>query len=197
MLDSLRGPLEEGLVRISRSGGTVTFPCRFSLLGAMNPCPCGFREDSLRQCTCAARTLTLHDSKVSGPLLDRFDMQVVMTRLSKAELLEEPTGDTSVTVRHRVEAARALQEERYGIPGMTNASAPKSIIESTMDISAAGRRHLERAIDSLGLSGRGYNRLLRVLRTIADLNRSEQLEEEHVAQAVDFRLQDKLIGALA
>lgn len=197
ILDSLRAPLEEGVVRLARSGGTVAFPCRFSLLGAMNPCPCGFRDDGSRKCQCPARLLNHYDSKLSGPLLDRFDMQVVMTRLSKSALVEEASGASSAEIRRRVEAARKLQEERYGLPGVTNGSAPTSQLEPSLVVTSSGQALLEHAIDELGLSGRGFNRVLRVLRTIGDLAQMDVLDDEQVAEALGLRLRDKYVGVAA
>jgi magnesium chelatase family protein len=123
VLESLRGPLEDGVVRIARSGGVISYPCRFSLIGAMNPCPCGFRGDESRPCDCTGPEIQRYRSRLSGPLLDRFDMQVVMTRLTKKELLGPPEGESSATVRARVERARTVQAERYGSSIVTNASA--------------------------------------------------------------------------
>jgi magnesium chelatase family protein len=188
VLESLRGPLEDGVVRIARSGGVISFPCRFSLIGAMNPCPCGFRGDESRSCSCSGIEITRYRSRLSGPLLDRFDMQVVMTRLTKKELMGPPEGETSEVVRCRVERARAMQATRYSSPVITNASASRSQLDSTLCLEDAARLELSAAIDALSLSGRGVDRLLRVARTVADLEGNEVITRIDLLNALSFRL---------
>jgi magnesium chelatase family protein len=188
VLESLRGPLEDGVVRIARSGGVISYPCRFSLIGAMNPCPCGFRGDESRQCDCTGPEIARYRSRLSGPLLDRFDMQVVMTRLTKKELLGPPEGESSATVRERVERARAMQAERYGSPIVTNASAPRGQFDSKLRLDQHARADLGAAIDALSLSGRGVDRLLRVARTVADLRCNEEVSRTDLLNALSFRL---------
>jgi magnesium chelatase family protein len=188
VLESLRGPLEDGVVRIARSGGVISFPCRFALIGAMNPCPCGFHGDSSHECSCTVTEVSRYRSRLSGPLLDRFDMQVVMTRLTKTELLGPPEGETSAVVRGRVERARAMQAERYGSAVATNSSASRSWFDATVMVEEGARRELGSAIDSLALSGRGVDRLLRVARTVADLDGSETISRSHLFSALSFRL---------
>ncbi len=186
VLETLRAPLEDGVATIVRSGGCVTFPCRFSLIGAMNPCRCGFLGDRRRQCRCSPRDLEIYRNKLSGPLLDRFDMQVEMPRLTKRELLGEPDGECSQSVRARVVAARALQAERYGSSSVTNASAPKARIEKLSALSSDARECLSAAVEN-GLSGRGLDRTLRVARTMADLRGDESVTVVDIAQALSYR----------
>ena len=187
VLETLRAPLEEGVIRIARSGGVITFPCRFSLIAAMNPCPCGYLGDSRRACRCSAWQLEGYRSKLSGPLLDRFDMQVTMARLGRKELLGEPDGESSYEIRKRVESARALQAERYSSTTVTNASATKAQLESAIELSASARHTLGSAIDSLALSGRGLDRVLRVGRTLADLEQRGGVIDDDIAEALAHR----------
>jgi magnesium chelatase family protein len=196
-LESLRGPLEDGIVRIARSGGVISFPCRFSLVGAMNPCPCGFQGDESRSCSCSGFEIDRYRSKLSGPLLDRFDMQVVMTRLTKKELLGPPEGETSDVVRARVESARAMQAARYASSVTTNASAPRGQLDPKLLLEDGARRELSAAIDALSLSGRGVDRLLRVARTVADLEGNEVITRTDLFNALSFRLLPSKDGVAA
>jgi magnesium chelatase family protein len=188
VLESLRGPLEDGVVRIARSGGVISFPCRFSLIAAMNPCPCGFRGDEGRSCSCSGIEISRYRSRLSGPLLDRFDMQVVMTRLTKKELLGPPEGESSATVRGRVESARLMQADRYQSPILTNASAPRCQLDPKLHLEDQAKSDLSAAIDTLSLSGRGVDRLLRVARTVADLEGNETITRNDLLNALSFRL---------
>jgi len=191
VLESLRGPLEDGIVRIARSGGTVTFACRFTLVAATNPCPCGFHGHPRRLCSCSAVELSRHNAKLSGPLLDRVDMGVTLDPLGRRELLEACTGEPSSLVRARVEAARASQTERYGSPLLTNASAPVSLVRKAVALSPAARELLGARIDQLALSGRGLGRVLRIARTMADLEGSADVRDEHVEGALYHRFNER------
>jgi magnesium chelatase family protein len=196
-LEALRGPLEDGAVRIARSGGAISYPCRFSLIAAMNPCACGYLGDPRRACSCSPRGLELYRAKLSGPLLDRFDLHVTMARPERRELLGGPEGDASATVRRRVERARSLQAGRYSSQAVTNSSATKGMLERRLCPSEAARAVLELAADALALSGRGIDRVLRVARTLADLEEAEEVAEEHVAEALHYRAQPSDAGATA
>lgn len=184
ILETLRGPLEEGRVRLARSGGVVAYPCRFSLVAAMNPCPCGYLGDARRRCKCPAYRVETYNRKLSGPLLDRFDMQIKLDRLTKHELMGAAVGESSEVIRARVTAARARQEERYG-PGETNASVDMDLDE--MSFTTSARAFLGNAIDRFDLTGRGLVRVLRVARTVADLEGRDLVEEEQVGRALQFR----------
>jgi magnesium chelatase family protein len=186
-LDGLRAPLEDGTVRIARSQGVVTFPCRFSLVAAMNPCLCGHANDPKRGCRCTDRQLQAYASRLSGPLIDRFDVQVTMDRLGKDALLGAPDGESSKAIRARVEDARAVQAGRYSSPIITNASAPKKVLEKHLVLSPTTRTTLGRAIDALGLSGRGLDRVLRIARTLADLDADDAVTDDHVGEALSLR----------
>ncbi|HEV3473441.1 MAG TPA: YifB family Mg chelatase-like AAA ATPase [Actinomycetota bacterium] len=191
-LESLRAPAEDKMVRLARSGGAVTYPANFSLVAAMNPCPCGYREDPKRPCRCSALQLQLHWAKLSGPLMDRFDMQVLVKRLTRAQLLGNDEAESSATVRSRVEKARLIQAERYGSPTLTNASVSSRELKRLSELSKEGRDLLGRAVDKEGLTGRGVGRVLRVARTLADLAGGGPVSEEHVGVALGFRLRDNL-----
>lgn len=187
ILDSLRAPLEDGVVVIARSLGAVRFPCRFSLVAAKNPCPCGFLGDAQRGCRCTPMQLSNYVSKLTGPLLDRIDMQVSVGRVGKSQLLGAPEGESSEQVRARVEMCRAIQMDRYGSALMTNASVPRSSLEMHMHLSATAGAFLGTAIDLLRLSGRGLDRLMRVARTVADLDGSDVVSDDHLGRAIGFR----------
>lgn len=189
LLDALRAPIEDGCVRIVRSGGAVAFPCRFSLIAAANPCPCGFLDDELRSCRCSEGRLNAYAARMSGPIVDRFDIQVHMRRLTKAELLGQEDGESSAVVRARVEAARDRQRERYQ-GRYTNASAPNAVLEEFTRLPKSAMKEIGRAIDRAGLSGRGVMRVKRVARTLADLAGCQEVEDIHVSRAMLLRLID-------
>lgn len=186
VLESLRGPVEDGYVRIARSGGVVCYPSTISMIAAMNPCPCGYQNDPRRACSCSGLQLHHYNNRLSGPLLDRFDMEVKMRCATKDELLGEPEGDRSESVRARVTDARDRQRSRYG-SHVTNASCTRRQLNRSLGLDAAARSLLGEAVDRLMLSGRGLNRTLRVARTIADLYGSQWVDEEHVGKALGFR----------
>ena len=188
LLDTLRSPLEDGEVRIARSGGAVCYPCRFSLVAASNPCPCGFLGDGRKECSCSQLALQQHSRKLSGPIVDRFDMQVGVQRLTRDEILNGERGEDSNTVRERVEKARIIQEERYGQPGATNSSARVGL--ETLTATPEGRRFIEVAVDGAGLTGRGLARCWRVARTIADLEGSDGIKQDHLGEALVMKLKN-------
>jgi magnesium chelatase family protein len=189
-LEALREPLESGAVTISRARGSATFPARFLLVAAMNPCPCGYHGDAKRPCTCAEATVTRYQRRVSGPLLDRFDLFVEVQRVEYNELAAAPSGESSETVRARVAEARALQLRRLvGTPFVTNAEmGPLEVREHCQQqLSAAAQPLLAAAMEQLALSARAFHRILKVARTIADLALSETIEAPHLAEAIQYR----------
>lgn len=197
LLESLRAPLEDGVVRVARSGGVVEFPCRFSLIAAMNPCPCGFLGDLRKQCSCNELQVQNYRARLSGPLLDRMDLQAPMARLSSRELLGQPEGESSAEVRARVLAAREMQTARYGDPTVTNASVPRVVLDEHVALGAAARRLLGHAIENDSLTGRGLDRVLRVARTIADLDQADSVADGHLAQALGLRLEQTPLRAVS
>ncbi len=186
-LEALRGPLEDGTVHIARAAGSVSFPCSFSLVAAMNPCPCGYSGDSVRPCSCSTFQIERYLDRLSGPFLDRIDMRTGVGRIPRDKLLGPADGDSTDIVRARVTQARELQRVRFGSDSITNASASKQDIARTFNISAAAWSRLGSLLETVALSGRAVDRLLRVARSIADLEGCEELKKEQVEQALMFR----------
>lgn len=187
-VEGLRQPLEDGRVVLVRASGAVEFPARFTLVAAANPCPCGFEGDATRVCRCTPLRIAQYRQKLSGPLLDRIDLRIVVPRLSRQELLGEEIGEPSASIRERVEAARAIQRERCAPFGVScNAQLPGPIARREVRLSSGGRDLLAAAVDRIGLTGRGFDRALKVARTIADLAGSAATEEAHVAEALGYR----------
>jgi magnesium chelatase family protein len=189
VLEVLRQPLEEGRVTIARAARTASFPARFVLVAAMNPCPCGFRGDGRRECRCTPTQVARYRGRLSGPLRDRLDLIVPVPAVPVTAITDAAAGEGSAVVRARVYAARAVQRTRYGADGpRTNASLRGGAVTTLCHPDAAGRALLRRAIEKLGLSARGYDRVLKVSRTIADLAGSDIVTAEHVAEALQYRL---------
>ena len=186
VLEVLRQPLESGVVTISRASGSCSFPARFILVGAMNPCPCGRGEVELG-CRCTVSERRNYLRKLSGPLLDRIDLRVPVRQLSEAELQSAPDGESSATIRDRVIRARSLQEQRFGGRGGGNATMNSRELREYCGIDASGRQLLRDAIARFKLSPRAYDRILKVARTIADLAGCENIADEHLFEAVNYR----------
>jgi magnesium chelatase family protein len=190
-LQALRQPMEDGTVTLVRSQWSVTYPARFQLVVASNPCPCGYIGDSIRPCVCAPGRLTAYRERLTGPVVDRIDLQVEIPRLTRNQLFGPPEGDSSVTVVARVVAAREAQRARLKTAGRTcNAEIPARDIERICAVRPAARSLVEQAVERLGLSARGAHRVLRVSRTIADLAGSECVETEAVEEALGYRVLD-------
>ncbi len=190
VLEVLREPLENGSITISRAARQADFPACFQLVAAMNPCPCGYLGDASARCRCTADQVRSYRARVSGPLLDRIDMHVEAPAIAHADLLAPRTGEgeTSASVRGRVEAARARQLARAGIPNFRLGSEG---IEQACALSADDRRLLQLAMERLGLSARAAHRILRVARTIADLEAAASITEHHLTEAIQYRLLDR------
>ena len=192
--DALRQPLEDGQVTITRASGRVTFPCSFMMVAAMNPCRCGYFGHPTRKCTCSPASIRSYLAKISGPMLDRFDIQIELPSLTYDEI-SEPSSDaeTSAVVRDRVIAARARAAERMREEKdiYCNAQMDAGQIHRYCTLDDTARELLRAAYDNLGLSARGYDRLLRVARTIADLDGADIIGASHVAEAVQLRSLDK------
>jgi len=188
-LEALRQPLEEGVLTVSRSNGSVIFPARSLVVAAMNPCPCGFWSDSQQKCTCSMAMIESYRKKLSGPLLDRFDLYVEVPRIEVEDLVRyELDAERSVVVRERVERARTRQGVRYApLDCLTNAELPTQMIVDAAGLSTEAQTLLTTAITRLNLSVRGYMRAIRVARTIADLGASESILREHMAEALQYR----------
>jgi magnesium chelatase family protein len=187
-VESLRQPLEDGRIVVTRMAGQVEFPARFTLVAAANPCPCGFEGDQRRHCRCPPHRVEAYRQKLSGPLLDRIDLRLVVPRLSKRELLDESHGEPSVAIRSRVEAARDRQRRRYaglGVP--CNAQLPGPLARRVADLTPDAAAMLASAVDSLALTGRGFDRAVKVARTVADLAGARRIEPDHVAESLSYR----------
>jgi len=183
-LEILREPLETGRVSISRAAAQVDFPADFQLIAAMNPCPCGYLGDSLRACRCTPDQISRYRGRLSGPLLDRIDLQVEVPRLSPDELQDSVPGEASAVVAARVARAR---QRRLGLSGCSVAAMPAADAETACALRAAERTFLRQALNQLGLSARAYHRLLRVALTVADLAMAEKVEIKHLAEALSYR----------
>lgn len=187
-LDALRQPLETGQVSVARANAHVTFPARFQLIAAMNPCRCGYLADPELACTKAPRCGLDYQSKISGPMLDRIDLHVDVPPVSAADLTLPPPAEGSAQVAARIAAARAIQARRYEGTGMTtNAHADGPVLEDAAQLSNDGRGLMETAVRQLKLTARGYHRVLRVARTLADLADEETLGRAHLAEALGYR----------
>jgi magnesium chelatase family protein len=190
----MRQPMEDGVVTLSRAARTVTYPARFGLAAALNSCPCGFHGDQSgrRTCLCTPQQISRYLAKISGPLLDRIDLQVEVAALRGDEITSFEPGESSSSIRERVEAAREVQRERFRRTHIRcNAEMTTRHLRKWCELDAAGRDLLRHAIDRLGLSARGHDRILKVARTIADLAAVERIESGHVAEAVQYRALDR------
>ncbi len=187
-LEALRQPLEEGRAVISRARYTVTFPARFTLIAAANPCPCGHHGDALRVCRCTAHQVEQYRRRISGPLLDRMDLQIEVPRVRVEDLSGGKRGEASSVVAARVARAREVQLERQGrLNGHLGLKSTERWCRAEPD----AQRMLEHALERFGLSARAYHRVLRVARTTADLGRSPAITTAHIAEAVQYRALDR------
>lgn len=188
VLESLRQPLEDGTVTVSRAQGTITFPARFTLLGAMNPCPCGFYSDPDQPCVCTPIQIAKYRKRLSGPLLDRIDLFVEVPKVKTHELTDVSAGEDSERIAERVQAARDRQTDRLRTSGLaTNAELSSERLRKDVTLEQEARVLLRHAVDRYRLSARAYFRLLKVAQTIADLAKMETVAVEHVAEALLYR----------
>ncbi len=191
-LEVMRQPLEEGTVTIARAAGTLTFPARFTLVASMNPCPCGFRGDRASDCRCDDAAVQKYLGKLSGPLLDRIDLHVAVSRVSFGELTQRAAAETSAAIRTRVEAARARQAARLRDAGVTtNAAIAAADVRRLCPLDAPALELLQHAVTRGALSARAFDRVVRVARTIADLAGASGIRREDVAEALLYRSVDR------
>ena len=191
-IEALRSPMEEGWILISRAKMNFTFPAQFLTVCAMTPCPCGFLTSPKRACRCTMAQIQKYHQKISGPILDRIDLHVEMPAIEYQELVSQTAQETSAEMRTRVLKARAIQSKRFpGDSGKTNALMTVKEIRKFCQVSEAGKKLLERAIKELEFSARGYHKILKIARTIADLAEIETIQEEHTAEAIQYRALDR------
>lgn len=192
VLEVLRQPLEDGVVTISRAALSLTYPSRFMLVGAMNPCPCGYLGDAQKECNCTPLQVQRYRSKLSGPLLDRIDIHCEVPAVRFRELSSDRSGESSREVRERVRKAGRIQAERFAGKRLhVNSQMTNRHIKRFCTVDGDGMRLLETAVDRLGLSARAYTRILKVARTIADLEGEEQIRTHHLSEAIQYRSLDR------
>jgi magnesium chelatase family protein len=193
VLEVLRQPLEDGVVTISRVQTSIKYPADFILLAAMNPCPCGYAGDSQKQCTCSAMQAQRYWNRLSGPLLDRIDLQIEVPRLNEKELMnKDNSSEASSEIRNRVIKAREVQLKRFKVDKInTNSQMTPKLIKKYCALSSECENILRSAITKFNLSGRSYDRVLKLSRTIADLSSSEQIQVQHIAEALQYRNIDR------
>jgi len=191
VLEVLRQPMEDKVVTISRAKGSLTFPANFQMIGAMNPCPCGYYGDPIKPCTCSAMVVTKYQKRISGPLLDRIDIHVEVPRIEYEKLSEVRLGESSATVRERVEAARSLQRARFTDGGgnhvRCNAEMRPAVVRKFCSLDDSGQTLMKTAMNQMQLSARAYHRILKLARTIADLAGSVEILPAQVAEALQYR----------
>ncbi len=197
VLEVLRQPMEDAVVTISRASISLTYPANFMLAAAMNPCPCGYYTDPTRQCTCSSQQIQKYLAKISGPLLDRIDIHIEVPAVRYKELASHSQGETSAQIRERVEKARAIQRNRFqDYPHLfCNADMQSQDIRKFCPIDAESQELMKTAINQLGFSARAYDRILKVARTIADLEGSERITAAHVSEAIQYRTLDRNLWA--
>ena len=188
VLEVLRQPLEEGEIHVSRARDSIRFPARFLLVAAQNPCPCGYYLDPDKPCVCSPTQILKYQKKISGPLLDRIDLHIDVPRLGYDKLTAVAAGETSADIRERVERTRKLQQKRFeGTPIHANGEMSFHAMKQHCELDEEGNQIMKQAVDSLHLSARSFHRILRVARTIADLEKSERIFQHHLAEALQYR----------
>lgn len=191
-LEVLRGPLEDGVVSISRVNSSFTYPCKFMFVASMNPCPCGYYGSKEKECTCTEQNISRYMGKVSGPLLDRIDIQIEVTGVKYQKLESNSKIESSKEIQKRVNVARQIQRKRYQNENIySNSELTPQLIEKYCKIDTESKRILQIAFEKLGFSARAYGRILKVARTIADLAGSTEINKSHVAEAIQYRSLDK------
>lgn len=186
VLEALRQPLEDSVVTVSRASGSFTFPAKFSLVAAQNPCPCGYLGDMTKQCVCSQGQIFKYQKKISGPLLDRIDLHVEVPRLPYEKMTSTSEAETSLEIKQRVQAARAVQKQRFS-GSRTNSEMSLIEIKTYCGLSAEGQQLLKQAMKRYNFSGRSLHRILKVARTIADLKSSADILTDHLAEAIQYR----------
>ena len=191
-LEVLRGPLEDREVTISRVNASLTYPCNFMFVASMNPCPCGFYGSKDKECKCTPEAIARYMGKISGPLLDRIDIQIEVTPVKYQKIASDERIETSETIKQRVDNARKIQLERYKEHGIfSNSELTPSLSNIYCKLDLKSKEIVQNAFERLGLSARGYERILKVARTIADLDEKENIEAKHIGEAIQYRSLDR------
>ena len=191
-LEVLRGPLEDRKVTISRINASLTYPCNFMLIASMNPCSCGYFGSQEKECTCSIQSIQKYMGKISGPLLDRMDIHIEVTPVKYQKLSTREKAENSANIRKRVNKARKIQRERYKDYGIfSNAELTPMLIQQYCALDEAGTQLLQNAFEKLGLSARAQSRILKVARTIADLEGEKKIQIKHLAEAIQYRNLDR------
>jgi magnesium chelatase family protein len=192
VLENLRQPLEDGLVTIARAQGTLTFPAHFILVAAMNPCPCGFATDPDKECTCTPIQKIRYTQKISGPILDRIDMHIEVARINIEKLETTELGESSQSIKSRVEKARSIQAERLkNVAEITNAELSSKQVREFCQLNNESKALLRAASERLNFSARAYHRIIKLARTIADLENSNEIKKQHIAEAIQYRAKNE------
>ena len=187
-LEIMRGPLEDGIVTISRVSASLTYPCNFMFVASMNPCPCGYYGSKDKQCNCSEQAIQKYMGKISGPLLDRIDIQVEVTPVKYQKLDKEVKNESSKEIQSRINKSRKLQRERYQKDKIySNAQLTPKLIEKYCKLDKPSSNLLKKAFENLNLSARAYGRILKVARTIADLDCEEKVQKKHIAEGIQYR----------
>ena len=195
VLEAMRQPLEDGTVTVARAGGTLHMPARFQLVCAMNPCRCGWWGHPSGKCRCSQKDMERYVEKISGPMMDRIDLHVYVPSVEYDALRRKDTPESSADVKRRVDAAREIQRHRFADRGIyCNAQMTAPMVGEFCGLDAAGEKLLRTAFDRMGLTARSHDRILRVARTIADLEASEQIQTHHLAEAIQYRNTEILKG---
>jgi magnesium chelatase family protein len=195
VLEAMRQPLEDGTVTVARAGGTLHMPARFQLVCAMNPCRCGWWGHPSGRCRCSERDVERYGEKISGPLMDRIDLHIYVPSVEYDALRRKSSPESSAEVKRRVDAARAIQRRRFsGQDIHCNAQMTAPMVGEFCALDAAGEKLLRTAFDRMGLTARSHDRILRVARTIADLENSEHIQASHLAEAIQYRNTEILKG---
>jgi len=191
VLEVLRQPLESGHITVSRASASATYPARFMLVAAMNPCPCGYYTDSRRQCTCTPRQIRQYRARISGPLLDRIDIHIEVPSIRYKDLSRESGGEMSESIKKRVNRARDIQKDRFQSGILCNARMSNRQIKEHCVLDGDSKRLIEMAVDRLCLSARAYTKILKVARTIADLEDEKNIRQSHISEAIQYRALDR------